>query len=360
VSEVQRLLVRAPNWLGDAVMALPALGAVREAFPGRTLIVAATASVAPIFDERTAAAPDEILTIDRAKEQDQLTAAKADAILLLPNSFGSAWLASRSGAPERWGYKAAGRGWLLTRGVSRPRGHVHQVDYYLELVRGLGLGPAVPDGPAELTGEPPRLSPATPHPKPVRRNPKIAARPATLARADVLLSSAGVAAGQRIVGFAPGAAYGHAKRWAPDRVAQVITELSRRGVACVIVGAGADRDTGRAIESSLPPDARVANLVGRTSLRELVGVVARCAAFVSNDSGAMHVAAALGVPLTAIFGPTDERVTAPAGDADLIVRDVFCRPCMLRECPIDHRCMKRIDADTVLRSVTAHLESPQS
>jgi heptosyltransferase-2 len=344
VGEVQRLLIRAPNWLGDAVMALPALAAVRRAFEGRTIVVAAIPAVAPIFEEETAVAPDEVLTIDRAREQDQLKAAKADAILLLPNSFGSAWLASRSGAPERWGYKAGGRGWLLTRGVRRPRGPVHQVDYYLELVRGLGL-PAPAQPAAEPTGEP------------ARPRPRIVPRPATLVKADARLASAGVTAGQRIVGFAPGAAYGHAKRWAPDRVAQVIAGLSRRGVACVIVGAGADRDTGRAIESSLPPDARVVNLIGRTSLRELVGVVARCAAFVSNDSGAMHVAAALGVPLTAVFGPTDERVTAPAGDADRLVRDVFCRPCMLRECPIDHRCMKRIDADTVLRSVTAHLES---
>jgi heptosyltransferase-2 len=100
---------------------------------------------------------------------------------------------------------------------------------------------------------------------------------------------------------------------------------------------------------------RVVNLIGRTSLRQLVGIVARCAAFVSNDSGAMHIAAALGVPLTAMFGPTDERVTAPAGDADVITRDVFCRPCMLRECPIDHRCMKRIEVDAVLQSITSHL-----
>jgi len=158
-----------------------------------------------------------------------------------------------------------------------------------------------------------------------------------------------------IVGFAPGAAYGHAKRWPPDRVAQVIAGLARQGMAALLVGAEADRATGRAIESSLPAATPLVNLIGRTTLRQLVGVIARCGAFVSNDSGGMHVAAALGIPLTAIFGPTDERATRPAGDADVIVRDVFCRPCMLRECPIDHRCMKRIDADTVLRSVMAHL-----
>jgi heptosyltransferase-2 len=170
-----------------------------------------------------------------------------------------------------------------------------------------------------------------------------------------MLDAAGVAPGTTIVGFAPGAAYGRAKRWPPERVAQVVAGLSVQGAASVLVGAAADRETGRAIESSLPAGAPLVNLIGRTSLRQLVGVIARCRAFVSNDSGAMHVAAALRVPLTAIFGPTDERVTSPAGGADVMVRDVFCRPCMLRECPIDHRCMKRIESAAVLRSVVAHL-----
>jgi heptosyltransferase-2 len=333
VREVDRLIVRAPNWLGDAVMALPALEAVRRAFDGKTIVLAALSSVAPIFEERTGAAPDEILVIDRARELGQLKGARAGGILLLPNSFGSAWLARRSGTAERWGYRAAGRAWLLTRAVARPRGQVHQVQYYLDLVRGLGL--EIPEG------QDPR--------------PRIDPRPATLEKADAMLAAAGLPAGRPIVGFAPGAAYGHAKRWPPERMAQVIAGLGRRGVAAVMVGAAADRDTGRAIESSLPPGASVVNLIGRTSLRQLVGVVARCAAFVSNDSGAMHVAAALRVPLTAIFGPTDERATGPAA-AEILTRDVFCRPCMLRECPIDHRCMKRIEVDAVLQSVTSHLK----
>jgi len=207
---------------------------------------------------------------------------------------------------------------------------VHQVQYYLDLVRGLGI---------EAGDD----------------RPRIQAQPATLAKSDALLASAGAPPGMPIVGFAPGAAYGNAKRWPPERVAQVIAGLARQGVASLLVGAGADRVTGRAIESSLPAATPLVNLIGRTTLRQLVGVIARCRAFVSNDSGAMHVAAALGVPLTAIFGPTDERATRPAGDAEVILRDVFCRPCMLRECPIDHRCMKRIDVDTVLRSVMARL-----
>src|SRR5207248_5048517 len=153
-------VVRAPNWLGDAVMALPALEVVRRAFAGRTIVLAAPPSTAPIFEERTGAAPDEILTLDPAREVEQLRATRTDAILLLPNSFGSAWRARRSGAAERWGYRGAGRAWLLTRGVLPPRGplrqgfgargRVHQVEYYLELVRGLGLQvPSEPDLGAE-------------------------------------------------------------------------------------------------------------------------------------------------------------------------------------------------------------------
>ena len=106
--------------------------------------------------------------------------------------------------------------------------------------------------------------------------------------------------------------------------------------------------------------ARVIDLVGRTSLGALVGLIARCRVFVSNDSGAMHLAAAVGVPVTAIFGPTDERVTAPLGDHDVILQKVFCRPCMLRDCPIDHRCMKRISSDQVFDAVSARLTAAEA
>lgn len=333
IASHERIVVRAPNWLGDAVMAIPAMAALRRGLAGRTLILAARASIAPLFREMTPASPDDIAIVDDDRESGQLRALRADAIVVLPNSFGSAWTAKRAGIGERWGYRTGGRGLLLTRGVARPRGRVHQVEYYAALVRGLGF-----DAPQ---GERPTMSASAP----------------SLERADRLLALLPDASGssRRIIVFAPGAAYGHAKRWPPARVAQVIARLSAEGLTAVLVGARDDRDTGRAIESTLPADARVVNLIGRTSLGELVGVIARAAAFVSNDSGAMHIAAALGVPLTAIFGPTDERVTAPAGAADVILRDVFCRPCMLRECPIDHRCMKRIDVDSVYASVAANL-----
>jgi ADP-heptose:LPS heptosyltransferase len=403
-----RLVVRMPNWLGDAVMALPAVAQVRRAWPEATLALAAPSGLAPLFHERTIAAPDEVVSFEPGGEAAALAAGRFDAILLLPNSIGSAWVARRAGIPERWGYGAGVRRWLLTRSAPRPRGRVHQAEFYRALVRGLleggevrlkadttgrpvasgfsrtGEADAPPpvasgfsrtgeaDAPPSVasgfsrTGEadapPPvasgfsevRLKADTTAPAPVP--PLITLTEDTAQRAARLLEREGVVPGTALVGFAPGAAYGHAKRWPPDRVAEVIRRLAaERGAIAVLVGSAGDRDAGREIESALPPPTRLVNLIGRTDLRVLAGVLARCAAFVSNDSGAMHLAAGLGVPVTAIFGPTDDRVTSPLGEADVLVHQVFCRPCMLRDCPIDHRCMKGITAAAVFDAVSARL-----
>jgi heptosyltransferase-2 len=161
----------------------------------------------------------------------------------------------------------------------------------------------------------------------------------------------------------PGAANSQAKQWPPDRMAEVAARLVReRDVVCAIGGAAHDRPAARAIESWLRARApetagRVLDLTGQTTLGTLAGVLARATACVSNDSGGMHLASALGRPVVAIFGPTDERSTGPAGDHDLLVAPVFCRPCMLRDCPIDHRCMKRITVDRVFDAVSARLGS---
>jgi heptosyltransferase-2 len=337
---VNRLVIRAPNWLGDAVMALPAMGALRAAFPGAHLAVGAVPAIAPLFAEETSARQDSVVVLaDSRAEIAALRAGNFDTIVLLPNSFRSAWSARRATIPERWGYSAGFRRWLLTRAVARPRERVHQSAYYLNLVSEL----------VARQGDP---------------WPSVAARPATLARADALLAAHGVARDATCVGFAPGAAYGHAKRWPPRLVAETIVRLSRESrVRCLLFGAGGDRDSGREIESSLPADVRAVNLIGRTDLGQLAGAISRCSAFVSNDSGAMHLAAALGVPVVAIFGPTDERVTSPTGGQaqgrlvtpDVLTHAVFCRPCMLRDCPIDHRCMKGVAVGAVVDAVTRRL-----
>ena len=333
---IGRLAVRAPNWLGDAVMALPAIASLRAAHPSASLTIAAAAPVAPLFLEPTNAAPNDVLTISGSKEEASLLRAGGfDAVVLLPNSFRTAWAARRAGIPERWGYATGFRGWTLTRAPHAPSAKVHQSLYYQELVTRLGFAP---------TNATPAVDPS----------------PATRARAAGLLADRGYVAGDRpaprLVGLAPGAAYGHAKRWPPDRVAQLVTRLAAdQGARCVLVGATGDAPAGREIEAAVEPAAGLINLIGRTDLRQLTGVLAACDAFVANDSGAMHLAAAVGVPVVAIFGPTDERVTSPLGEHDILIHQVFCRPCMLRDCPIDHRCMRGISVDTVFSAVSRRL-----
>ncbi len=330
----RRILIRAPNWLGDAVMALPAMAGVRAFHAGAHLAVAAVPSVLPLFQEETPAAPDALLAIpDPRREALLLAAGGFDAVLLMPNSFRTAWAARRARIPERWGYARYLRGRLLTRAVAPPRDRVHQMRYYGDLVRALDM-----TAPEIL----PWISPG----------------PRSRARADELLGNERVAAGALLIGMAPGAAYGHAKRWPPARNAELAARLAREhGAVCVLVGAAGDRDAGREIESSLPAGVRAVNLIGRTDLGVLMGLLPRFRAFVSNDSGAMHLAAAAGVPVVAMFGPTDERVTAPLGRHAVLTHDVFCRPCMLRDCPIDHRCMKGITVEAAFAAVTDSLRA---
>ena len=339
MADIQRLVVRAPNPLGDALMALPAMAEIRAAMSGRQLIVAASGGVAPLFSEITIASPDLTVVVDRRREAEQLRELRADAIVLLTNSFRTAWVSRQAGVPQRWGYGAHARSVLLTRAIARPRTKVHQAEYYRHLVRELGFG--------------------------VRRGsdggqtPHLQIIPATRVRTDAFLAQLGVDRSAPLVGLAPGAAYGHAKRWPPKRVAELAARLTAGGAACLLVGAEGDRGAGREIESMLPAGTRVFNVIGRTDLRLFAGLLASCQAFVSNDSGAMHLAAAAGVPVVAIFGPTDERVTAPLGNHDMIIHQVFCRPCMLRDCPIDHRCMRRISVDTVFDAVSRRLSEAE-
>jgi heptosyltransferase-2 len=342
---VERLVVRPPNWLGDAVLALPALAAIRRHFAGARLTVAASPSVAALFREDTDVRPDRVIELP-ARTRDAVAALEGEGFnlgILFPNSFRSAWQFWRARIPARWAYATSGRGLLLTQ-RSQPTAQAgvrHQVDYYRDLVRGLGIA---------CEGD---------------TMPRIAPKHPSIERASALLASHGLAADLTVplVGFAPGAAYGQAKQWPPQRMAEVIARLGReRGAASIIFGAAHDRDAGRAIESWLrahAPDMlpHVVDLIGRTSLGSLVATVQRVTAFVSNDSGAMHLAAALGRPVVSIFGPTDERATRPVGAHDLLTAPVRCRPCMLRDCPIDHRCMRRISVDAVFDAVSARLSA---
>lgn len=333
-----RVVLRTPNWLGDAVLALPAMVALRRHFAHASLTVAAPAGVAALFREDTGVRPDAVLVLPTSQREAVrvLREGKFDLGVLFPNSFRSAWMLRRAGVPERWGVARNVRGVLLTRRSRFSGEGGHHADYYRALVRGLGV---------DCDDRPPSLVPS----------------PASRATALTLLTRARVAGEARLVGVAPGAAYGQAKQWPPARMAEVIARLVREhDVTCLLLGATHDRPAAREIESWLrshAPDtqARVIDFVGRTDLGSLVGLAAMCRVFVSNDSGAMHIAAALGPPIVAMFGPTDERATRPLGVADVLTADVFCRPCHLRDCPIDHRCMKRITVETVFAAAARQL-----
>jgi heptosyltransferase-2 len=356
---LSRIVVRAPNWLGDIVMAMPAIGAIRRHFAGATLALAAPAPLAAFC--RAIPGVDEVVALPgrgvRAfrTHASALEAGRFDVAILLTNSFVTALAARQASIPERWGYGRDFRGPLLTRSVKRLRrrargstgqapasvqesgpGPFHHSRYYLALVERLGM-----DGACSF---PPVMVPAE-----VRE------------RAHFTLEASGWTPARRLVALAPGAAYGGAKRWPAEHAADAVVQLHARGCTTVLVGAAADRSAARAIESAVaarsgsPPS--LVNLVGETDLSALMGIFAWCAVVVSNDSGAMHVASAVGRPVVGVFGPTDERATAPLGRHTIVRHDVWCRPCLLRECPIDHRCLEGVTGAYVTAAVMALLVS---
>lgn len=337
------VLVLAPNWLGDAVLAVPAIQAIARHRPEAPIVVSVRRPLAPLYACVGAVQRSVALEGRDRRDIEALRAVGAGTALLLPNSFHSAWLAWRAGIPERWGFARDARRLLLTRPIRPPRGSVHQAEYYLELLRRLG----VPARPA--AEDPPRL--------------RVGEAAGQEGRA--LLQARGWNGGAPLVGLAPGAAYGSAKRWPPAQVARLIDLVHTRTPAtCVMFGTPSDAPTAQAVKRAVTSDRRPIDLVGDTDLGRFIAAVSGCRVFVSNDSGAMHVAAAVGVPLVAIFGPTREHETGPLalGErmAAVLTADVWCRPCMLRDCPIDHRCMVRIDPERVFRRVAAMLDPSPS
>jgi heptosyltransferase II len=303
-------------------MSLAAVRDLRRNFPAARIEILARAWVADVY--RAVTEVDSIRTTGRFLEDAKALKGSFDAALLLTNSFATALLARAAGIPERWGYARDGRSLLLTRRARVPRG-IHgcsEVYYYRAMLAGLGL----------TVSASPDVSLAAPE--------------AWRSRGAEILGADGP-----WIGVNPGAAYGSAKQWIPERFAAVAARAGRElGARAAIVGSASERSLAERLASSLPVPARV--LCGETTLPELIGVISHCRLFLTNDSGPMHLAAAQGVPVVAVFGPTDWRETAPVATPHRIVReDVECAPCKLRECPIDHACMKRITVDRVFDAV---------
>ena len=325
--QFSRILVRATNWVGDAVMSLPALRALRTRFPEARISVLARPWVADLYAREPFA--DEVIAYTAGRGAKdfagkwraaaELRARKFDCAILLQNAFDAALLAWLARIPRRIGYNRDGRGLLLTDAVPVPTpGEIplHQRFYYLELLRRAGILDGFPDDDA------------------VR-----------------LEGAAAASDGETWVGVSPGAAYGSAKRWPADRFAEAAVEVAAGlGASVALFGSAGERTLCEEVERLIGSRARVANHAGKTSLREFIDLAAGCRVFLTNDSGAMHIASALGVPTVAVFGATDHIATGPAGERWRIVREpVECSPCLLRECPIDHRCMTRVTAGRVAR-----------
>jgi heptosyltransferase-2 len=328
------LLVRAVNWLGDAVLTTPALGAVRAAFPGTRIAMAARPLVAELFRHHPDI--DEILVYEKEgrhagaggmlRMAGELRRRRFDAAILFQNAFDAALLAFLAGIPVREGYATDGRRLLLSRAVPVTEEDLrrHHAEYYLHLVTELGI---------------PR--PAKPA---MRLRVAVEERDAMSER----LASLGIPKGGKILGINPGATYGSAKRWFPDRFAAVADALAEEwGASVVLMGSVPEMPLSAEIETAMRR--RPVNLAGRTTVRELLALLSLCGFLVTNDSGPMHIAAALGVPLAAIFGPTDWRTTSPWTPRARIVRiGVDCSPCMRRECDRGHECMLGVTADMVI------------
>jgi heptosyltransferase-2 len=343
-----KILIRTTNWVGDAIMALPALRAVRQRFPEAEIAIMARPYVAEIY--RGQEICNQLIDYDskglhagisgRERLAAELRVQRFDIALLLQNAFDAAWLAWRAKIPERIGYARDARSVLLTRAVPVPRhgeSPAHEKFYYLELLRRVGWIDAVPD------------------------ESFVALRVLDEKRrgAAAFLEKSGVRQGVRRIAIGAGATNGAAKCWPPARFADVANRLQSEADADVVLfGTSAESGVAAAIAAEMrrPP----IDLTGKTAIADLPALLSECHLFIGNDSGAMHVAAAVGLPIVAVFGPSDPLGTAPITPRCTIVQEKpYCSPCFLRRCPTDHRCMIAVTADMVEAAARPWLASIQ-
>lgn len=333
--DYHNILVRAVNWIGDAVMSTPALMAVRETYPKARITLLANQLVGQLLQGHPAI--DQVLVFDRKKEHHGLAGRlrlahklkneQFDLAIVLPNSFDSALIPWLARIPQRWGKASDGRSLLLTKRYYAADSQTgpHEVAYYLGLLAEFNIHGSVAS---------PCLS--------------------TSAEEDLtavdFLARHGISSGDVLLGVNAGASFGSAKRWYPERFGEVAKQLAAAWGARIILFGGPD-ETAIVAEIEQALQGNCLNMAGKTSVRQLMALIKRCNFFITNDSGPMHIAAAFGVPVVAIFGPTDHKGTSPCSDKAVIVRQaVDCAPCKLRSCPTDHRCMTAVSADDVVQA----------
>lgn len=329
---VRHLVVRTPNWLGDTVMALPTLRALRAGLPGARISL--VGSWARLLAGQSVA--DGCLNYPRAwggrlAATGRIRALGADTALLFPNSFESALAGVLWGARRRIGFATDRRSRLLTHPVRTPPERRHQVEEYLALLSVFSLSPAEREPTWRL-----------------ERDEKDARR------LDGLFASVGLVGRKPLVGVQLGAAFGPSKRWLAERFAALSDALDAQGVSHLLLGSPADSALAKRIQALSV--ARVPSLVGRDSPELLPGLLSRLDLLVSGDTGAAHLAAAIGLPVVTLFGPTDPRLTRPLGAGSVTIwKQPPCSPCFLPHCPIDHICMRSITVEEVLEKVQERL-----
>ena len=331
---MNRVLIRGTNWIGDVIMSLPAISAVRKTLPDAEISVLSKPWVADIY--RLSPDVDEVIPFQSPGDHDGITGKlrlaceikekNFDIALLLQNAIEAAIIAWLARIPVRAGYNSDGRGFLLTHSVQRTREirEIHQVDYYLEMVKALGFH-----------GE--------------KENIRLKIQDDLKRRAEELRLQHNITSKGPLVGMAPGANYGPAKMWYPERFAAVADRLADEFSAEVMLfGSQKDRERTNLVKGHAQH--KLIDMAGETGLAEAIALIAGCDLFISNDSGLMHLAGALDVPLVAIFGSTNPVATSPVGEKSIVVySDVDCSPCLKERCPTDFRCMDLIGIDDVYR-----------
>ncbi len=343
MTDIRRIVVLGTNWIGDAIMSLAGLRELRRLHPEAHLALVAREWVADIYQDQDLA--DELIRIPPGLSllgQIMWTTRRLrsfDLAVVFPNSFVSALQPMLASVPRRVGYATDGRGWMLTA-RARPRIkrlNRHQVYSYLDLLFQSGLSPL--DYLEEKA-----FVPLT----------NLRPRPETVTGSARLMADKGGGRRPRVV-INPGAFFGPAKRWYPERYAALADRLMvEKAAEIVLIGSAEERDLAEHISNLMDKPPII--LTGETSLQDLMGLFSDCELLITNDSGPMHLAAALNTPQIALFGSTDEIATGPhSKEAQIIHKNVSCSPCLLRECPIDLRCFDRILVDEVLSQAMQRL-----
>ncbi|MCH9625896.1 MAG: ADP-heptose--LPS heptosyltransferase 2 [Chlamydiales bacterium] len=340
-STYKNILIRMPNWLGDAVMATPIIEDVHKQWPDANLTAMTLGAVGSLLQNNphlneifSFSKPNEFLRKKQKRDLiERIRQGKYDLGILLPNSFSSAWWFWRGQIKTRIGFASDYRTPLLSYAVPLPktRGQEHLVTTYKRILTPLNIPPS-------------------------ETAPTLYVTPKEQMAAEQLLKQHHIPENATLIGINPGAAYGSAKCWLPERFQAVAKKLIERPNTYVIFFAdNAGASLVHSICKNMPP--QVINLAAATNLRELLALIQRCNAFLTNDSGPMHIAAALKTPLVALFGSTNDTATGPYGGGTVIHKHVDCSPCYRRTCPIDFRCMKQIEVEEVCTALLAHLET---